>query len=102
MLDVDNRGLLVNLVYNIFAHKGEGSFLPNALKISLAPTNQERPLQVMFVGTQQQKEQQELNTRERKGQDATKITSAFAETCIQFLWSVVPITALTLMVKKNS
>ena len=49
----------------------------------------------MFVGTQQQK----LNTRERKGQDATKITSAFADSCIQFLWSAMPMTALTWMVK---
>ena len=30
----------------------------------------------MFVGTQHTKEQKELITRERKGQDATKITSA--------------------------
>ena len=45
----------------------------------------------MFVGTQQTKEQKELNTRERKGQDATKITFAFADSCIQFLWSVLPI-----------
>ena len=72
-------------------------FFPNTLKISLAPTPQEGPFQVMFVGTQQN----ELNTRERKGQDATKITSAPAESCIQFPWSVVPIsmTALTWMVK---
>ena len=55
----------------------------------------------MFAGIQHTKEQKELNTRERKGQDATKITSAFADSCIQFLWSVMPIrmTALTWMVK---
>ena len=55
----------------------------------------------MFVETQQTKEQKELNTRERKGQDATKITSAPTESCIQFLWSVMPIsmTSLTWMVK---
>ena len=43
-----------------------------------------------------------MNTRERKGQDATKITSAFADSCIQFLWSVMPIlmTTLTWMVRK--
>ena len=29
----------------------------------------------MFVGTQQQKEQKEMNTREHKGQDASKIMS---------------------------
>ena len=55
----------------------------------------------MFVGTQQTKEQKELNTRERKGQDATNISSVPAESCIQFLWSVMltSMTALTWMVK---
>ena len=48
-----------------------------------------------------QKEQKELKLCERKGQDATKITSASAESCIQFPWSVMPtsMTALTWMVK---
>ena len=53
---------------------------------------------MMFVGdSQQTRDQKELNTRERKGQDAAKITSAPAESCIQFLWSVMPnsMTALT-------
>ena len=47
------------------------------------------------------KEQKELNTRERKGQHATKITSALEESCIQFPGSVIPtsMTALTWMVK---
>ena len=63
----------------------------NTLKIPLAPTSQEGPFQVMFAGTQQQKKQKKLNTSERKGQDATKITSAFADSCIRFLWSVMPI-----------
>ena len=42
-----------------------------------------------------------MNTRERKGQDATKITTAFPDSCIQFLWSVMPIlmTTLTWMVR---
>ena len=35
----------------------------SSLKISVAPTLQERPFQVMFVATQQTKEQKELNTR---------------------------------------
>ena len=73
----------------------------NTLKISLAQTPQEGPFQVRFVGTQQTREQKELNTRKRVGQDATKITSAPAESCIQFLWSVMPMsmTALTWMEK---
>ena len=62
----------------------------NTLKISLAQTPQERPLQVMCVVTQHQKKQNKLNTRKRKGQDATKISSAPAELCIQYLRSVMP------------
>ena len=56
---------------------------------------------MMFVVTQQQKEQKELNTREHKGQDGTKMTSAIAESCIQFPWSMMPssMTARTWMVK---
>ena len=38
------------------------------------------------MGSQQTKEQKELLTREREGQGATKITSARAESCIQFLF----------------
>ena len=34
---------------------------------------------MMFVGTQQQKKRNKLNTRKLKGQDATTITSAPAE-----------------------
>ena len=75
----------------MYAHKGEGSLLPERCQ-DLSCTNlQEGPFQVMFVGTQQQKKQQTLNTRKRKGQDAAKIASAPAESCIQFLWSVMPI-----------
>ena len=42
-----------------------------------------------------------MNTRECKGQDAAKMTSAFAHSNIQFLWTVMPIlmTTLTWMVK---
>ena len=71
------------------------------LEISLVQTPQEGPFQVMFVGTRQTREQTELNTRKRRSQDATKMKSAPAESCIQFLSSVMPIsmTALTWMVK---
>ena len=44
----------------------------NTLKIFFAQPLQEKPCQVMFVGTQHTREQQELNTREREGQEATK------------------------------
>ena len=62
-------------------------FFVNTLKILLAPIPKEGQFQVMCVGTQQKKEQKEMNTREREGQCATKITSAPAESCIQFPWS---------------
>ena len=65
-----------------FMHTREKEvFFLNALKISLAQPLQEGQFQVMFAETQHTKEQKELNTRERKGQDATKITSAFADSC---------------------
>ena len=38
-------------------------------KIFLAQTVQEGPFQVMFVETQQAREQKELNASKRKGQD---------------------------------
>ena len=66
-------------------------FFLNALKSSLASTHQEGPFEVMFAVAQHTMEQKEQDTREREGQDATKITSAFADSCIQFLWSVMPI-----------
>ena len=68
---------------------------------TLAPTLQEEPFQVMFVEDSTTKGGKIMNTRERKGQDATKIPSAPAESCIQFLWLLKPIsmTALTWMVK---
>ena len=47
-------------------------------------------------GIQQKKKQNNSNTRKRKGQDTTKITPVPAESCIQFPWSVVPISMTTL------
>ena len=63
-----------------FMHRREKEvcFL-NTLKIFLAPPPQEGQFQVMFAGTKHTKEQKELNTRELQGQDATQITSAFAD-----------------------
>ena len=60
-----------------FLHTKEKEvFFLNTFKISVAQTLQEGPFQVMFAGTQHIKEQKELNTRERRGQDTTKTTSA--------------------------
>ena len=47
-------------------------FFLNTLKISLAQTPQEGPSQVMFVGDSVDKGAKGIETRERKGQDATK------------------------------
>ena len=72
-----------------------------SLKISLVQASQEGSIQVIFVESQQQEKQNKLNTRERKGQDATKITSAPTESCIPTPWSVmlISMTALTWMVR---
>ena len=89
-----------------FLHTREKEvFFLNTLKISLAPTHPRTTSSGdVCGGLSRQGSMRELNTRERKGQDATKITSAFADSCIQFLWSVMPIpmTALTGMVKNTS
>ena len=55
-----------------------GSFL-NDLKISLAPTPRERPFHVMCVRIH----------RSFENQDATKITSAFADSRIYSFWTMV-------------
>ena len=80
------------------------AFFLNTLMISLVQTAQEGPFQVMFAGTQHTKEQKELNTRERKGQDITKRTSAPAESCIQFPWSMmsIPMTHTNVNGEKHS
>ena len=54
-IHTDFRTVMELWCKNIFVRKGEGSFFLKTLKISLAPTLQEGPFQVMFVGTQQTK-----------------------------------------------
>ena len=66
-------------------------FFLKTLKIPLAPTSQQGSFQVMFVGTHHIQEQKESKTFERKGQNATKITSALADSCIQSPWPVMSI-----------
>ena len=56
----------------------------NTLKIPLAPTPQEGSFRVMFVGTRHIPEQREPKTCEREYQNATKITSARADSGTQF------------------
>ena len=71
-------------------------FFLNALKISLAPTLQEGPFQVMFVRNQHVDAQKELHTCELESQDAARITSALADSRIQFSWSVMSTLVRTL------
>ena len=67
-------------------------FLHTREKVVFSCTNSPRGIISCDVsGTQQTREQKELNARKREGQDATKITSAPAESCIQFLWAMMPI-----------
>ena len=86
-----------------FSHTREKEvFFLNTLKISLARTPQEETISGNVCGdSQPQKEQKKPNTRKRKGQDTWKITSAPAESCLQFPWSMMPIsmTTLTWMVR---
>ena len=63
-----------------FVHTREKEvFFLSTLNLSFAQTPQGGPFRMMFVETQQTREQQELNTRKRKDQVVTKITSAPAE-----------------------
>ena len=58
-----------------------GNYLKNE---SFAWTKGDHPHHFYVAnGKPQQREQKELNIRERKGKDAPKITSAPAESCIQ-------------------
>ena len=74
-----------------FMTKEKRFFFLNTLKISLAPTPQEGSFRVMFVGSNHTQEQKEPKTCEREGQNATKITSVFADSCIQSPWLVMSI-----------
>ena len=85
-----------------FMHTREKEvFFLNTLKISCT-NSPRRTISSDFVGTQQTREEEELSTREHKGQDATKTTSTLAESCIQFLWSVISMTAQTWDGEKHS
>ena len=98
---VEHKTLLSTWCRTFLHTREKEVFCLSTLKISLAQPPQEGPFQVMLVETQPQKN---LNTRKRKGQDATKITSAPAESCIQFPRSVTPTSmiARTWMVKNIS
>ena len=61
----------------------------NTLNVSLAPNPREGALHVMFVRNQHIDELNELNTCELESQDATKITSASADTRINFSWTMM-------------
>ena len=81
----------------------QGSFLPEHSQNLSCTNSPRRTISGDVCGELSiPRSKKESNTRERKGQDATKITSAFADSCIQFLWSVMPIlmTTLTWMVSK--
>ena len=56
-------------------------FILNTLKISLAPTLQEGPFQVVLAGAHHTKEQKELNTRERKGATLTSCPTVLSVLC---------------------
>ena len=67
-----------------FCTREKDVFFLNALRFPLTPTQREGPFHVMFVRNQHTDEQQELNMCEFESQDATKITSASADSRINF------------------
>ena len=76
----------------IFMHTREKDILfLSAFKISLAPTPQEGPCHVVFVGILHTEDQKELSTCEFKSQDTTKLPCAIADSRTQFSWSVMSI-----------
>ena len=83
-----------------FMHTREKEvFFLNTLKISLAPTHQEGPFQVMFLRTQQQKKKKGIGPTLAYGPGCYEKMCGSAETCIQFLLSIMTMSALTWMVK---
>ena len=80
------------MVQNVhFMHTREKDvFFLNALKVSLAPTQEEGPFHAMFVRKQHTQEsknydlESEKKTFENDGQNATKITSALADSSAGF------------------
>ena len=101
---MEHKAFFIYLVQNIHAHKGQGSFLLEQSQ-DLSCTNSPRTTfsgDVCADSTDQRAKGIEYAC-ERKGQDATKITSDFADSCIQFLWSVMPIPMKTLTwMRKNT
>ena len=73
-------------------------FLLHALKISHAPTPREGPFHVMFViKINNIGEPKELNMCEFESQDATKITSALADSRINFSWTTMSLSERTIV-----
>ena len=64
-----------------FLHKRTGSLLPEHTQGFFCTNSRRRIISGDVCGDQQTKEQKELITHERKVQDATKITSAYAASC---------------------
>ena len=86
-------------VCNIYHIKEKEVFFLNTLKISLAPTSPRMTISGDVCANSAAKKQKELDPRWRVGQDATKKMCGSAESCIQFPLSIMPMSALTWMVK---
>ena len=70
---IEHKALLCTWCRTFMHTREKELFFLNALKISLAPTLQEGPFQVMFLRNQHVDEQKELNTCELESQDAARI-----------------------------
>ena len=74
---------------NIYAHKGEGYFLPECFEDFCRTNSTKRIFHVMFVGNQHIHSKLNRNMCEFESQDATKITSVSADSCINFSWTMM-------------
>ena len=81
---IEHKAFLSTWCRTFMRTREKDIFFLNALRIPLAPTPQEGPFHVMFVRNRHVDEQDALNLCEFENQDATKITSASADSRINF------------------
>ena len=92
---IEHKAFLSTWCRTCMHTREKDAFLLNALRISLAPTLREGTFHVMFVRNQNIDEQKELS-RMFENQDATVITSALANSRINYSWTMVSFLMRTL------
>ena len=87
-LILEHKGLNY-LVWNIYAHKGEGYFIPECLQNLSCTDASRRTMSCDVRGILHTENHKELNTCDFKSQDTTKLTCAIADSRTQLSWSVI-------------